>query len=80
MRLQQPGRLQQTDARSTLGEEGSTLRLTTTERRLKLHTPPESQSRIGIAAHLLSPPSLVVYVFSLLLSHTHMLYMYIYGR
>ena len=28
------------DARSTLGEEGSTLRLTTTERRLKLHTPP----------------------------------------
>jgi hypothetical protein len=69
------------DARSTLGEEGSTLRLTATERRLKLHTPPESQSRIGITAHLLSPTSLVAYEFSLLLSHTHMyIYMYIYGR
>jgi hypothetical protein len=82
-----PTRLRsQTDARSTLGEEGSTLRLTTTERRLKLHTPPESQSRIGITAHLLSPPSgrirvlslAVSYVsLSLLLSHTR-IYIYIY--
>jgi hypothetical protein len=35
-----PQTTMKTDARSTLGEEGSTLRLTTTERRLKLHTPP----------------------------------------
>ena len=30
-----------------IGEEGSTLRLTTTERRLKPRTSPESQPRIG---------------------------------
>ena len=30
-----------------IGEEGSTLRLTTTERRLKPRTPSESQPRIG---------------------------------
>jgi len=35
-----PQTTMKTDARSTLEEEGSTLRLTTTERRLKLHTPP----------------------------------------
>jgi len=35
-----PQTTMKTDARSTLGEEGSSLRLTTTERRLKLHTPP----------------------------------------
>jgi hypothetical protein len=30
-----------------IGEEGSTLRLTTTERRLKPRTSPESQPRLG---------------------------------
>ena len=35
-----PQTTMKTDARSTLGEEDSTLRLTTTERRLKLHTSP----------------------------------------
>ena len=34
-----PQTTMKTDARSTLGEEGSTRRLTTTERRPKLHTP-----------------------------------------
>ena len=35
------------ETRPIIGEEGSTLRLTTTERRLKPRTPPESQPRIG---------------------------------
>ena len=35
------------DTRPTIGEEGSTLRLTTTERHLKPCTSPESQPRLG---------------------------------
>ena len=37
----------ESETRPTVGEEGSTLRLTTTERRLKPRTSPESQPRIG---------------------------------
>ena len=42
-----------------IGEEGSTLRLTTTERRLKPRTSPESQPRIGFtgASKKLCPSS-----------------------
>ncbi len=35
------------ETRPIIGEEGSTLRLTTTERRLKPRTSPESQPRLG---------------------------------
>ncbi len=35
------------ETRQIIGEEGSTLRLTTTERRLKPRTSPESQPRLG---------------------------------
>jgi hypothetical protein len=35
------------ETRPIIGEEGSTLRLTTTERRIKPRTSPESQPRLG---------------------------------
>ncbi len=40
------------DTRPIIGEEGSILRLTTTERRLKPRTSPESQPRIGFTGAL----------------------------
>ena len=51
------------ETRPIIGEEGSTLRLTTTERRLKPRTSPESQPRLGFtgASKKFCPSPLLIF-------------------
>ena len=57
------------ETRLIIGEEGSTLRLTTTERRLKPRTSPESQPRLGFTGASKNSAHRVFFAFRVLMFH-----------